>query len=163
MTFPMSLQALRAMQELHANVAAEHRAMHEFEAAWHATITPHQDVRAELAAWPHGVFPLRMTRYLGAHPGCMPRVQWLLGGEPGSRLRQFRRRPSDLTLSARCSVAYVALVSTGLLEEVSVLACLDVHGRKPSTIIDDSRCWLLAEECGDGGNCGDAETKHLAH
>ena len=54
------------MQELHANVAAEHTAMHEFEAAWHATITPHQDVRAELAAWPHGVFPLRVTRSLGA-------------------------------------------------------------------------------------------------
>ena len=59
-------QALRAMQELYANVAAEHRAMHEFDEAWHATITPHQEVRAELAAWPHGVFPLRMMRSLGA-------------------------------------------------------------------------------------------------
>ena len=54
------------MQELHANVTAEHRAMHEFDEAWHATITPHQEVRAELAAWPHGVFPLRMMRSLGA-------------------------------------------------------------------------------------------------
>ena len=61
----MGTQAMRAIQELHANIAAEHRAVHDFDAVWHATITPHQEIRAHLAAWPHGIFPLRMLRSLG--------------------------------------------------------------------------------------------------
>ena len=60
-----SAQALRATQELHANIAAEHRAMHDVTAFWHATVTPHQTLRGELAAWPHGMSPLRMIQYMG--------------------------------------------------------------------------------------------------
>ena len=64
--FACTTQALRATQELHANIAAEHRAMHEFYATWHAIVTPHQDIRGELAAWPYGVSELRLIRVLGA-------------------------------------------------------------------------------------------------
>ena len=62
----MRVQALRATRELHANIAAEHRAMHDFYATWHAILSPHQEMRAELAAWPNGVFPFRLIRFLGA-------------------------------------------------------------------------------------------------
>ena len=57
---------MRATQDLRANIAAEHRAMHEFYATWHAIVTPHQDIRGELAAWPYGVSELRLIKMLGA-------------------------------------------------------------------------------------------------
>ena len=44
--------------------------MHEFFAAWHAVVTPHQDVRGELAAWPYGVSELRLIRFLGVCCCC---------------------------------------------------------------------------------------------
>ncbi len=40
--------------------------MHDFYATWHAILSPHQEIRAELAAWPYGVFPFRLIRFLGA-------------------------------------------------------------------------------------------------
>ena len=61
-------QALRATQELHANITREHGAMHELETTWYATVTPHQDLRGELAAWPHGIYLLRLIGFLGAFP-----------------------------------------------------------------------------------------------
>ncbi len=69
----MFVQALRATQELHANIAAEHRAMHDVTAVWHAIVTPHQTLRGELAAWPHGMSPLRMIQFMGgsANPGAL--------------------------------------------------------------------------------------------
>ena len=59
-------QALRASQELNANIISEQRLMHEFHSTWHATITPHQIVRGELAAWPHGIYTMQLIRSLGA-------------------------------------------------------------------------------------------------
>ena len=59
-------QALQASQQLRANIVAEHRAMRELQDAWHAIITPHQGLRGDLAAWPHGIFLMRLIRSLGA-------------------------------------------------------------------------------------------------
>ena len=40
--------------------------MHDFYTTWHSILSPHQEMRAELAAWPYGVFPFRLIRFLGA-------------------------------------------------------------------------------------------------
>ena len=39
--------------------------MHDVTAVWHAIVTPHQTLRGELAAWPHGMSPLRMIQFMG--------------------------------------------------------------------------------------------------
>ena len=44
--------------------------MQDFLNAWRAIVTPYQDIRAELASWPHGVWRLRMIRLLGAQQWC---------------------------------------------------------------------------------------------
>ena len=44
--------------------------MHEFYATWHTIVTPHQDIRGELAAWPYGVSELRLIRVLGEPSHC---------------------------------------------------------------------------------------------
>jgi len=70
---PLRAQALRAARDLQANVAAEHRAIHDFADAWYAIVTPHQDLRGELAAWPYSTSMLRLIQYLGASPCGMSR------------------------------------------------------------------------------------------
>jgi len=53
--------------------------MHEFYATWHAIVTPHQDIRGELAAWPYGVSELRLIRMLGARRCPMAGVSPVAG------------------------------------------------------------------------------------
>ena len=44
-----ALQAMRALKELHDNLTAERRLLLEMHHVWHATVTPHQLARGELA------------------------------------------------------------------------------------------------------------------
>lgn len=48
--------------------------MHEFNHVWHGIVTPHQELRGELAAWPYGMSTLRLIRFLGA-TRCMNSVR----------------------------------------------------------------------------------------
>ena len=74
---PLQMQALKALKGLHDSITAERRMIQEMHHVWHTVITPHQVVRGELAAWPHGTYPLRMIKFLGVF---RPSLAALSGG-----------------------------------------------------------------------------------
>ena len=60
------VQAMHAVRELQRNIAAEAAVVSEVGSTYCAVVTPFQSVVADVAAWPHNIYLLRLMRYLGA-------------------------------------------------------------------------------------------------
>ncbi len=57
---------MNAVQELQRNIAAEATIISDVGSLYSAVVTPHQSICADVSAWPHDVYLLRLMRYLGA-------------------------------------------------------------------------------------------------